>query len=103
MSSERNVAVLAAYVRRHGDGFGERLPGLGWLDDLIDDPELLSPDQAARLALVLGGKLGLEFVPLIGRRSGQRPAMQDSYSRYGAHHRDLGSRPREHSRGPQGP
>jgi hypothetical protein len=31
-------------------------------------PDLLRPDQAARLAFVLGGELGLEFMSLVGRR-----------------------------------
>ena len=44
-------------LRRLGDGPGERRPGRGRLDDLVDDAELHGPVQPAGELLVLGGQL----------------------------------------------
>src|ERR1700729_811924 len=77
MISERDVTVNAPPGRDLGDRPRDRLPGLGGLDDLIDNAERDRPRQPSRLALVLSGELGLELVALVGGRGGEPAPGQD--------------------------
>src|ERR1035441_8172235 len=78
-SSERDVAVLAAAGRRFSDSPGERLAGLGRLDDLVDDAKRDRALQAACLALVLSGELSLGLVPAFGGHVGEGAPVQDPH------------------------
>src|SRR6202035_4100352 len=83
--SQRDVAVVAAALRRVRDGPDDRFPGLGRLDDLIDHAQGLGPLQAARLALVLRGEARLDLVQLVRWHAGDGAAVQDADRRYRAH------------------
>src|SRR5215831_3153661 len=85
-ASERDVPVGAAPRRGLGDRAGHGLPGPGGLDDLVDHAERDRAGEPAGLALVLGRELGLDLVPLPGRRGGQRAPVQDPDRCDRAHH-----------------
>src|SRR5215813_5373881 len=55
-ASQRDVAVVTTALRRIRDGLDDRFPGLGRLDDLVYDAQIVSSVQAAGLSLVLGGE-----------------------------------------------
>ena len=91
-AQQRLVAVLAAAQRlalvgQHGERRGDLAAGLGGVDDGVD-VAALGGDVRVEQPL---GVVGLERGPLLGRR----PPLQDRRGLPGAHHGQLGPRPRQ--------
>src|ERR1700729_2294522 len=77
--SERDVAVLAADLRGGRDGPGERRPGAGGLDDLVDHAQGPGAFEAAGLPLVLFGQPRLDLLELVRGHVGERAPVQDPH------------------------
>src|SRR5215469_10043881 len=95
---ERNVAVLAALVRRVHDGVKNNPARFGRLNDLVYDANGEGARQPADDLVVLRSQAGLDLLTLVGWCRGKRAPVQDADCRNRAHDGHLGARPGEHLR-----
>src|SRR5215212_7570504 len=95
---QRDVLVPPAPCGRLGECLGQLAAGVRRVDLLVDDADLDGGIHTAGDPFVLGGKLLVQGLALVFRRSGQLPLVQDADCGLGAHHGDLRIRPREHLR-----
>ena len=81
-----------------GQRLGEFAAGVGGIDLLVDHTDLdRGVDPAGDAFMLLGQFLVQGLALVIGCRS-ELALMQDAHCRLGAHHGDLGIRPREYLR-----